>query len=196
MIYLDNDTVETFAEFDLLDFLCEALEVEHSPGEIFCLRTARTRVARTIHDPAVRGRALGFMDRVGVPSEDRSIPQIFEIQRLGKMDAEAILYACCIGDPGTWVVTGDLNSIRTLALNAPANIFDALVGRVFSTEQCLLRIIELVGFETVESRWEDSPCNHRFFAPLVELDEVDVRDAIHRRLDGLHPRMKALIGWP
>ena len=196
MIYLDNDTIKTLAELDLIDLLCEALEVAHDPGEVFCLRTAKPSLGSKIWDPETRGRTMAFLERVGPPSTERAEPHLAEIEHLPNMDVEAILFACCVGDPGTRTVTGDLKSVRSLADHAPEAIFDALQGRVVSTEQCLLRILDLLDFEEVQEGWRESPCDHRFFSTLIGMDEAGVRAAIRRRLDALSPRMRILIGWP
>ena len=195
LIYLDNDTVKTLSELDLIDVLCEALEVEHDPGEVFCLRSAMPSLRHKIHDPNVRARAMGFLSRVGPPSTDRGEAFLFRIQSLPNMDQEALLFACCVGDPGTQTVTGDLKSVRSLAHHGPEDVFDALRSRIVSTEQCLLRILDLLEFEEIHRGWKDSPCDHRFFSTLIGMNEAGVRAAISTRLDGCSTRMRVLLGW-
>ena len=196
MIYLDNDSVITLAELDLIDLLCPALGISHAPHDIFCLRTAKRAVPTYCEDSASSNRAHGFLSQTGVVSEHLFGVAYTQINRLPYMDNEAALFACCANDPGTKAVTGDLKSVRSIAMHAPAQVQTALKGRVISTEQCILKILDYAGFATVSARWQGSPCQHLFFSTLLNLSEADVIAEITGRLNGCSADMKLLLNWP
>jgi hypothetical protein len=141
-------------------------------------------------------RADAFLKQTGFVSEHLYGLAYDQLKVLAKIDNEAALFACCANDPGTRVVTGDLKSIRALATNAPPLIVAQLQGRILSTEQCVLKIIQHVGFATVSHRWQNTSCEHLFFSRLPGQCEEDVIQLIEGRLDNCTAEMRLLLGWP
>lgn len=195
MIYVDNDTIITLAELDLLDLMCAALGVDHHASEVFTLRQAHRVCPLRAGNREVREMILDFLKAVGPVSEHLSRADLPSLQDIENLDGgEALLFACCAGDPNTRCVTGDVKSVRALSENAPDTTLDKLRGRILVTEQVLLKIIDHHGFAMVHGRWTGSACNHGFFGPLVGKPETDVRNTITSRLNDFSGPMRGLCG--
>ena len=64
MLYLDNDTLITLGELNLLDLLCPAMCETHEDYNLFCLRSCPGFVEDEVPEP-VRSVVLMFLKKVG-----------------------------------------------------------------------------------------------------------------------------------
>lgn len=192
MLYLDNDTVITLAELDLLDLLCPALGEERHDGNVFCLRSCAGFVRSQVGEPA-RTRALDFLRDVGPTSGHLHGTELAELSRIERVDLEAELFACCANDEGSRVLTGDLKAVRAVADGASPATRAKLKGRVRTTEQCVLAILDDSGFAAVDARWSGNACDSLFFGGLPGMNEAQTRAKLQGRIEGFSPGMMALV---
>ena len=78
--------------------------------------------------------------------------------------------------------------------NASSALIKKLKGRVLTSEQCVLKIIDHYEFKDISKKWHGKTADHKFFDQLPPLDESTVRQLIGERLALLTPGMKILIG--
>ena len=194
MLFLDNDTIHLLAELDLVDLLCPSLGVDLHPADVFVLRSAGDKLRAMAHGPC-RPRIIRFLSNVGPVSHTDLHDDYLSIADLENVDQEALLYGCAAKLKDSTVVTGDLKSIRAVAHSDLHVVKASLKGRVRTTEQALLRIIDDVGFTEVRRRWAWSECDHAFFSKLIGKGESEVVELVTSRLNSLTSNAQELIGW-
>jgi len=193
VLYLDNDTLITLAELNILKFFCAAMAEEHEDYNLFCLRRCPAFVSDQVNEP-VRTEVLTFLKKVGPVSEHLRGREFAELSPIHQVDVEAELFACCANDEGTLVVTGDLKAVRAVSKHASSTTKGKLKGKMRCTEQCVLAIIDHEGFQKVAQCWSTSTIDHAFFETLIGESEASVRSKLDGRLKDLTHHMKQLLG--
>lgn len=195
MILIDNDSCIHLAKLGLLDFLLDSLDEEHSSWNVFRLRelleVAQKKASATEYSEI--SKFVAKTDPISVLSCQSEFEQIGNISLVDQ--GEAALFAVCVKEESATVITGDIKSLNAICKSGDVEVINALAGKVLTTEQCLLKILDFIGEEQFLASVSKSGIDHNFFRSLVGESAADIELIIIERIANFSKCIKTLIAY-
>lgn len=160
IVLADNDLVSKLAKCDLLKSLPDILKVPIE--EIFIAPTARYQLLPKKPEKALAKygnqetveRIREFLDSVKDIQEVADMELLTRLASVPKIDpGEQFLFASCMANENTLLLTGDRNALNALAgANELSDVYQSLANRVVTFESALLIATKILGFEVVKNK--------------------------------------------